>query len=353
MSTGKQIIIFAVLCLATLAGACDETQVQPGPTEPISERGLVGNDQVLNSASLNGWSLNGFRTNGWSLNGWSLNGWSLNGWSLNNMALVGSAFTGVQMVAGQPVTLVGDDMIGARLTLSNSGTPFTLRFDDIFINPANPTGDVYFYKVSVLDPDTLTWSSLCRDSYGAPTEAVALRHHWDPNTGARIDDDVAVTLACRGAALAKCVEWGYRPWATVQSCVGGTCTQVNLAEHHQACTRMARADYCGDGVPHTLNNTPIDVYDRLTPRIQTQASSGKEWKVEAEWGPNGALCVGKDLRVDMFAAMGVAHTPPPCRAALQAVKECGKFLDSRAASSKLGNSYCPKWRTEPNKCALP
>ncbi|HEY0137289.1 MAG TPA: ADYC domain-containing protein [Nannocystis sp.] len=343
-------MVFAALCAATLAGACDdvETRVQPDPTEPITERGLVGNDLLLNSATLNGWSLNGFRTNGWSLNGWSLNGWSL-----NNIQLVGSAFSGVKMIDGQAITLAGEDMIGAELSLSNNGEPFTLRFDDIFINPADPDGDVYFYKVSVLDPVAGTWSSLCRDSYGEPTEAIALRHHWNPDTGARIDDDVAVTLACRGAALAKCVEWGYRPWASVQHCTTNGCAQVDLADHHQACTRMARADYCGDGVPHTLNNTPIDVYDRLNPRVQAQASSGKEWKVEAEWGPDGALCVGKELRVDMFAALGIAHTAPPCRAALQAVKDCGKFPASRAASSKLGNNYCPKWKTEPNKCVIP
>ena len=136
-------------------------------------------------------------------------------------------------------------------------------------------------------------------------------------------------------------------------CVRGNCTQVNLADHHQACTRMARADYCGDGVPHTLNNTPIDVYDRLVPYIQTLASVGnKEWKVEAEWGPNGALCLGKELRVDMFTQLGIAHAMPACRKALTEVKDCGKFPASRAASSKLGNNYCPKWKTDPVKCAL-
>jgi len=342
------------LCAVALVGACDEVETGAidDAGEPVTNRDLVQNDLRLNSAGLNGWSLNGFRVNGWSLNGWSLNGWSLNGWSLNNISLSGSAFTGVATINGEQVMLTSEDMIGAELLLNREGEPFTLRFDDIYINPANPTGDTYFYKVSVFDPDDGTWASLCRDSYGQPTEAIALRNHWDPNTGARVGDPAAVTLACRGAALAKCVEWGYRPWATVESCVGGVCSQVNLTDHHQACTRMARADYCGDGVPHTLNNTPIDVYDRLMPRIQTQASSGKEWKVEAEWGPNGALCVGKDLRVDLFAELGIDHIGPTCRNALQAVKECGRFPASRPAS-KLGNNYCPKWKSDPNKCKLP
>ena len=354
MSISTRNLRLAALCAVTLVGACDEveTLAMDDAGEQVAKRGLVGNDLLLNSAGLNGWSLNGFRTNGWSLNGWSLNGWSLNGWSLNSVSLTGSAFTGVATIDGAPVVLAPEDMIGTELALTRDGEPFTLRFDDIYINPANPGGDVYFYAVSVLDPEDGTWSSLCRDSHGEATEAIALRNHWDPVTGARIDDAAAVTLACRGAALAKCVEWGYRPWVTVQSCVDGVCSQVDLTDHHQACTRMARADYCGDGAPHTLNNTPIDVYDRLMPRIQTQESSGKDWKVEAEWGPHGALCLGKDLRVDMFAALGITHTAPACRAALKAIKDCGEFIGGRATTGKLANRYCPKWQSHPNKCLL-
>lgn len=34
-------------------------------------------------------------------------------------------------------------------------------------------------------------------------------------------------------------------------------------DYHQVCTRMVCADYCGNGIGHTQNSTPIDVYDRL------------------------------------------------------------------------------------------
>ncbi len=344
-------------CDANEAGVLDDHGLDNidniDKSEQISPRSVYGNDVLLNSAELNGWSLNGFRMNGWSLNGWSLNGWSLNGWSLNDVALSGSRFTALKIVDGQAVTLTGEQLIGAELTLANDGVPFTLRFDDIYRDPARPTGDVYFHKVSVYDADSDTWSSLCRDSFGAPTEAIALTNYWDPVTGDRVDDSAAVTLACRGAALAKCVEWGYRPWATATRCTGPQCATISLADHHQACTRMARADYCGNGIPNTLNNTPIDVYDRLSPKIQSQDSVGdNDWKVEAEWGPNGALCMGKETRLKMFAQQGIAHADPTCRKALEAVKECGKFPASRASTTKLANNYCPKWKTEPNKCAL-
>jgi hypothetical protein len=89
-----------------------------------------------------------------------------------------------------------------------------------------------------------------------------------------------VTFACRTAALAKCVEFGYRPW----SVKSGT----SLADHHQACTRMVRADYCGTGQAHTVSGTPVHVLDKLG--VQT-ADPNVPYVVEAEWGPNGATCL--------------------------------------------------------------
>jgi len=51
--------------------------------------------------------------------------------------------------------------------------------------------------------------------------------------------------------IAKCYRWGYRPWVTGYG---------DLATMHWTCTRLARADYCGDGVPHTRNGTTINVW---------------------------------------------------------------------------------------------
>ena len=335
-------IWFAVVGVVS---ACDGS----GDDAAVSSRSEVMNAPVLNAAALNGWSLNGFRTNGWSLNGWSLNGWSLNGWSLNSVQLVGSSFSGVKTVGGQAVAVSGTAMIGSQLTLQRDGVAYTLRFDNIYKDPAKPAGDVYFHKVSVLDPGTGTWSSLCRDAHGQPTEAIALANHWNPTTGARVNDAAAVTLACRDAVLAKCVEWGYRPWASATRCVGGTCTQVSLAEYHQACTRMARADYCGNGTPHTLNGTPIDVYDRLSAAVQSESTKGlSNWSIEAEWGPNGAVCVGDELRLKMFDDLGISYDYPECLDAIDDFSDCGSFRASRGA--KVANRYCSEWTDDPAEC---
>jgi hypothetical protein len=100
---------------------------------------------------------------------------------------------------------------------------------------------------------------------------------WDPSSGDRLAaTGDGLTFACRDAALAKCVEWGYYPWDPA------------LREHHQACTRMVRADYCGDGTAHTIYGTPVHVLDQVG--VQG-ADPEQQYVVEAEWGPNGAVCL--------------------------------------------------------------
>lgn len=93
-------------------------------------------------------------------------------------------------------------------------------------------------------------------------KALPLVGRWD-ETGAHIDDGT-ITFACTNGALAKCARWGYKPWKTFKG--------KPLRDYHQACTRMVRADYCGNGVGHTQNGTPIDVYDRLGLQQRTQPS---------------------------------------------------------------------------------
>ena len=92
------------------------------------------------------------------------------------------------------------------------------------------------------------WRYLYRaiDRDGALVD-VMLSEHRDQN---------AFALICTGGAIGKCVRWGYKPWRSGPD-------GVALWDYHQACVRMVRADYGGDGVGHTRDNTPVDVFDRL------------------------------------------------------------------------------------------
>lgn len=83
------------------------------------------------------------------------------------------------------------------------------------------------------------------------------------------------SFACNSGVVVKCSNWGYKPWL--------------YGDHHQACTRMARADYCGTGESHTFEGTPIDVYDSA--HVNLPASSPDAF--EAAWLPRGALCLSR------------------------------------------------------------
>jgi hypothetical protein len=51
---------------------------------------------------------------------------------------------------------------------------------------------------------------------------------------------------------------------------------------------MARADYCGDGVPHTEDGTLIDVFDPAGIQVAVEDAA---LSFEAGWSTEGAVCV--------------------------------------------------------------
>jgi hypothetical protein len=65
-----------------------------------------------------------------------------------------------------------------------------------------------------------------------------------------------------------------------------------MADYHQACTRMTRADYCGDGSSFTKDGTLIDMSDALGVE-SFETESRADFAPEASWGPTGATCVSK------------------------------------------------------------
>jgi hypothetical protein len=58
---------------------------------------------------------------------------------------------------------------------------------------------------------------------------------------------------------------------------------------------MARADYCGDGTPHTQEGTLINLWDTLPPPGPIQSNEGKVkgMKFEAGWDAGGAVCLSR------------------------------------------------------------
>jgi hypothetical protein len=65
---------------------------------------------------------------------------------------------------------------------------------------------------------------------------------------------------------------------------------------HEACVRMVRADYCGDGVSHTVDGVGIDVWDSSNINLMSSLSTATDgYGHEGEWTPSGARCLSDAL----------------------------------------------------------
>jgi hypothetical protein len=253
------------------ADALAASTCAPGGAGSVGTKGIQFNGIQFNGIQFNGVRLNGEELNGLTLNGWTLNGSGWNGAVLNGVALNGISLNGA--------TLNGPLLQGTQLDGQLSdGSTLPIFVDEVRANPDPKNADVTLYVVSY----GAEHQPLCgRDESGAPRLATALANLWDSRTGARIDASDRFTFACQGAALYKCVAAGYKPWKSAE-----------LADAHQACTRMIRADYCGDGTSYTKDGTLIDMSDTLG--VQSfETTERPDFALEATWGPNGATCVSK------------------------------------------------------------
>jgi hypothetical protein len=141
-------------------------------------------------------------------------------------------------------------------------------------------GSLWLHTLAAQQADG-TWRNLCRVGPDG-------RRAGFPVPGrARGDGTIAeggpgdFEITCTAGAQAKCVRLGYRPWAPGPD--GGS-----LRDLYNACIRMVRADYGGDGQGTTRDGMPIDVYD--VSGIQTpDMVAGQDF--EAAWDADGAVCV--------------------------------------------------------------
>jgi len=194
---------------------------------------------------------------------------------VGSVALAGTRFSG--LVNGAAIG--GEDFEKARFTgVATSGAAVTLRAEHVE-RPSDHQPDVFRYEFRYLDAKG-DWKNLCEGG-----KAVVVSGRWDSHEGvhgdgAKIADPTVFTIGCRRSAIEKCINGGYRPWASKDG--------VSLDPYHQACVRMLRADYCGDAVSHTVTGRKIGLFDPLG--IQR---NDERWVSEAQWNPSGAICLNK------------------------------------------------------------
>lgn len=252
----------------------------------------------------------GATTNGSNLNGSNLNGQALAetlvhvqfaGARVNGNAVLDEARLEGTVFHGRKGSSLwsGTDFVGANFVgVKGDGTTVPLRITGVV-----PGTEVWTYDVRYEDAGG-EWWPVCKDA-GGPTQAIPVTGRWNyahgvPGGGAKIDDPSSFTFACRGtAAIAKCVDLGYHPWKSEL-----------LAAHHQACTRLIRADFCGDGTSHTTDGQWVNLYDGLGIQKDTE-----EWVVESEWDTAGARCFSPLNRSHSAVACYDQRVEPGCGSA--------------------------------------
>jgi hypothetical protein len=155
------------------------------------------------------------------------------------------------------------------------------------------------YTLSEQDPASGQWRNACLPDpdgrrLGFPLAgAFTADGRYEPSPG-------RLLITCTGGAEGKCVRFGYKPWRHTPD---GT----PLGEAYNACVRLVRADYAGDGIGTTRNGQPIDIYDSLG--VQSPANN-PAYEFEAGFSADGAVCV-RHVRVKQNVALAGSEVSSP------------------------------------------
>lgn len=232
------------------------------------------------------------------------------------LAVEGTAF----VVTTATARLASPDLVGAVFEIDDGkGGLSQVRIDAV--TPAKENAAILLHTLSAQDPKTGAWTNMCEPDAFGRRAGFPLKGRWD---GYRFVADPDIWfLACTSGSNGKCVLWGYDPW-------GKAPDGRPLADFYQTCQQTVRADYRGDGAPHTKNGTEIDVADVVG--IQRHDSAADPaYMFEAGWGPAGAVCVAATRWPDLLTEEALLKASPnlagPCDEA--AAKARGALIFTR------------------------
>jgi hypothetical protein len=170
--------------------------------------------------------------------------------------------TELVLTTGDGRVLRSAQLVGATLAIG----ALTVRLDAVDRDP-RARDEVLRHRFVVLDGDREP-TELCEPDPDGDRWAMPL-----------LDDRGQMQLVCSSGAIGKCVRWGYRPWQAQPG-------EPAMRPLHEACIRMVRADYGGNGATATRDGTRIAFCDRSgVHRCPERA------RLEAAWSPSGATCV--------------------------------------------------------------
>jgi hypothetical protein len=175
----------------------------------------------------------------------------------------------------------GMELAGAVLVFDIGGQRLRIRIASIVPDPIAKSGDVLLHDFRNADTD----APLC--DADADGKRLGFPLAGRSTVDGRMDETGpdAFELVCTSGAQGKCVRFGYRPWEK-------TPDGRSMRAHYNACIRMVRADYCGDGRGWTRDGTVIDMWDDL--HIQkSDTAADPAFSFEAGWNSEGAVCVAR------------------------------------------------------------
>jgi hypothetical protein len=191
--------------------------------------------------------------------------------------------------------LASSDLIGAKIQFDQGERVQQVRLDSVERDPNNkrrdgaPADAIWLHSFAVEGPDG-SWGPLCEEGPDGRRQAIPLAGRFSSATGRfGAGGPGGFELACTAGAMGKCIRLGYHPWRTGD--LPKPVTYHPDASHvdlFNACIRMIRADYGGDGTATTRNGMLIDVYDDQG--IQSTENDHR-MAFEAGWTPDGAVCV--------------------------------------------------------------
>jgi hypothetical protein len=154
-------------------------------------------------------------------------------------------------------------------------------------------------------------------------------------TASITEDPKVTTMGCEQGSIVTCMAWGYSPWEP------GAGTGVSKQPHdfvYRSCLQAKRAAYFvgkGDFQSYTVKGTNIIKWDQYGFGGDDLTDDQKQKlvpRIEALWGPHGAVCFNKENRRRKDADAWKGQDPnnlntygvPPCTS--QDYTEAGKFF---------------------------
>jgi hypothetical protein len=204
-----------------------------------------------------------------------------------------------------------EELIEAQLVASNDkGIQERYRIDRVVPESSKKLGKIYLYQFSVQDPVSGTWKNLCEPDQSGRALGFPLTGYWDQK-GVYHSTKDSYHITCTSSTIGKCALWGY--------------ADPSLNKHLQACVRMVRADYCGDGTSYTKEGIEISIQDNLN--IKTSQQNPK-LTFEATWNENGAVCLEKTRIPEIISLEGIQKK---CPNNIEINKNCEKDFQQNKA----------------------